>query len=516
MKQILTKSYPKENADRYDKVYKTLKEVLTDEDIKKLVNQIDNIEKRILYKTNFHGYFHSQKVLLFAYLIGKRQNLNATEMQIIMDAAVYHDIGRQNEIEDDMHGFYSACMIEKKQDKLLKSNIYKEKTNIEYLKAICDVHSVSDEKMGNIYRNYALENDRLNEKKFTKLANILKDADALDRTRFKRTSNAVLQEKYLRFQYSKQLISLAEKINYYYVLKEIEEVYPRFEEKYGIREGNEIEETCLHGVGTDFFKLDSILDNGILSAYAQLKENIKSPRNFYGSNKELWISVVDGKMISRNGKAYNKYIKNNISLFCFVPRLKCEGDYLGNQADVNNKKEYDDEKYAFERIGLDQIYALIVPNNIKKEKVKNLKYLNCATKYDIIIDKIRYYKEKMKEDGFTKLDESRIALLLEKFYNVMYNFEVQDERKQQNTLQNYLDALDMIKYKINEEIQEWFNDYYTFVLEKSEPTVEDAIKYTLSKHTNLELQYLDDETLKETVIKINNKQNDLALTLDKC
>lgn len=506
MKQILTQNYLKKNKSICKKIYNQLEEKLTKEDIEKLVKEIDEIEKRYLYKTNFHGYFHSQKVLLFAYLIGKNENLTEDEMQIIMSAAVYHDIGRQNEAEDEMHGYYSACLIEQKQNQLLKSEIYKDKLNVEYLKAICDAHSVSDEKLNNIYENYKYENENFDKNKFIKLASILKDADALDRTRFKKTSNAVLQEKYLRFPYSKTLIKLAEEINYYYVVKEIEEVYPKFEEKYGIKEGKEFKEACLHGVGTDFFKLDSILDNGILSAYAQLKENIKSPRNFYGSNKELWISVVDANMISENGKAFNKYIKDSISLFCFVPKLKYEGDYLGNQADVNNKKEYNDEKYAFERIRLDQIYAVIIPNNIKNKKVKELKYLNCASKFDILIDVIRYYKEKMKEDGFNNLDETKIGLLLEEFYNNMYNYEMQDEATQKKTLTNYLNSLDMIKDKLNEEIQIWFNNYYTYLLEKPEPTVNDVINYIISKHKNIEAEYLNDETLKETVIHINSKQ----------
>ena len=506
MKQILTQNYLKKNKSICKKIYNQLEEKLTKEDIEKLVKEIDEIEKRYLYKTNFHGYFHSQKVLLFAYLIGKNENLTEDEMQIIMSAAVYHDIGRQNEAEDEMHGYYSACLIEQKQNQLLKSEIYKDKLNVEYLKAICDAHSVSDEKLNNIYENYKYENENFDKNKFIKLASILKDADALDRTRFKKTSNAVLQEKYLRFPYSKTLIKLAEEINYYYVVKEIEEVYPKFEEKYGIKEGKEFKEACLHGVGTDFFKLDSILDNGILSAYAQIKENIKSPRNFYGSNKELWISVVDANMISENGKAFNKYIKDSISLFCFVPKLKYEGDYLGNQADVNNKKEYNDEKYAFERIRLDQIYAVIIPNNIKNKKVKELKYLNCASKFDILIDVIRYYKEKMKEDGFNNLDETKIGLLLEEFYNNMYNYEMQDEATQKQTLTNYLNSLDMIKDKLNEEIQIWFNNYYTYLLEKPEPTVNDVINYIISKHKNIEAEYLNDETLKETVIHINSKQ----------
>ena len=506
MKQILAQDYLKKNENICKKIYDQLEQKLTKQDMEIITNEIENIEKRYLYKTNFHGYFHSQKVLLFAYLIGKNQNLKEDEMQIIMTAAVYHDIGRENESEDEMHGYSSAQKIEQYKKQLLKSEIYNDKLNVEYVKAICDAHSLSDQKLNNIYENYKYENENFDKEKFTKLANILKDADALDRTRFKKTSSAVLQEKYLRFPYSKTLIKLAEEINYYYVVKEIEEVYPKFEEKYGIKEGRESKEACLHGVGTDFFKLDSILDNGILSAYAQLKENIKSPRNFYGSNKELWISVVDANMISENGKAFNKYIKDNISLFCFVPKLKKEEEQFGNQADVHNKKEYNDEKYAFERIRLDQIYAIIIPNNIKNKKIKELRYLNCASKFDILIDVIRYYKEKMKQDGFTNLDETKIGLLLEEFYNNMYNYEMQDEKTQKQTLTNYLNSLDMIKDKLNDEIQIWFNNYYTFILEKQEPTVNDVVNHILSKHKNIETQYINDQSLNETVIKIETKQ----------
>ena len=499
MEQLLTQDYLKKNKNICEKIHKKIEKELTQEDKNKLVKEIENIQRRYLYKTNFHGYYHSQKVLLFAYLIGKHENLTEDEMQIIMTAAVYHDIGRQNEVEDEMHGYYSACLIEQKHNQLLNHEIYKDKLNIEYVKAICDAHSLPDEKQDIINENF-------DKTKFEKLASILKDADALDRTRFKKTSNAVLQEKYLRFPYSKTLVKLAEEINYYYVVKEIEEVYPKFEEKYGVQEGKEIKEACLHGIGTDFFKLDSILDNGILSAYAQLKENIKSPRNFYGSNKELWISVVDANMISENGEAFNKYIKNNISLFCFVPKLKYEGDYIGNQADVNNKKEYSDEKYAFERIKLDQIYAIIIPNNIRYKKIVQLKYLNCASKFDILIDVIRYYKEKIKEYGYNNIDETNVGLLLEEFYNIMYNFEMQDEATQKKTLMNYLNSLDMIKEKLNEEIQIWFNNYYAFLLGKQDPTVNDVINYIISKHKNIETEPINDESLRETVIHITTKQ----------
>ena len=46
--------------------------------------------------------------------------------------------------------------------------------------------------------NYDFENELL--ERYNKLAVILKDADALDRTRFMKTSKAALQKKYLRLE----------------------------------------------------------------------------------------------------------------------------------------------------------------------------------------------------------------------------------------------------------------------------------------------------------------------------
>lgn len=66
---------------------------------------VKNINKGKLYNSMFHGLHHSQKVLLFAYLIGLQENLDEVDMQIIVDAAVYHDIGRTDDSNDSFHGF---------------------------------------------------------------------------------------------------------------------------------------------------------------------------------------------------------------------------------------------------------------------------------------------------------------------------------------------------------------------------------------------------------------------------
>lgn len=80
-----------------------------------------------------------------------------------------------------------------------------------------------------------------------KLATILKDADALDRTRFMKTSKATLKENFIISDYSKTLIPLACEINSYYRLRICEINYQRLQNTVG-----EEEIECSHGIGFDF------------------------------------------------------------------------------------------------------------------------------------------------------------------------------------------------------------------------------------------------------------------------
>ena len=102
-----------------------------------VIKILDNIKPEYLYKSDFHGLYHSQKVCFFAYLIGKHENLSETEMKILLDAAIYHDMGRENDNEDNLHGYISARLI----DQVVK---YDNPTDMYYLKAIVDAHSKPD------------------------------------------------------------------------------------------------------------------------------------------------------------------------------------------------------------------------------------------------------------------------------------------------------------------------------------------------------------------------------------
>ena len=187
------------------------------EEFLKILNDID---KKQLYNSPIHGLYHSEKVLLFSYLIGKYYNFNEQDMRIICDAAKYHDIGRVGDDENKFHGNKSSENI----DSVIK---YDDEYELALLKAIMNEHSRPDNEADRSFDdyfwsfededpNYSEEKIKEYKKRYNYLYKVLKDADALDRFRLIGTC-AALDEDYLRLDYSKELISMAEEINDKYI-----------------------------------------------------------------------------------------------------------------------------------------------------------------------------------------------------------------------------------------------------------------------------------------------------------
>jgi len=128
---------------------------------------------------NDHSLIHSAKVCLFVVLLGRKLNLTEEEQLSLMVAAIFHDIGRVNNSNDNSHGDKS---IEK----------------------IKEYGFVFTEKVNKIISLYC-KGDR---KTKDTLIKIFKDADALDRVR---TND--LDINLLRFNETKTLIETAKEIH---------------------------------------------------------------------------------------------------------------------------------------------------------------------------------------------------------------------------------------------------------------------------------------------------------------
>lgn len=193
----------------------------------RIYNAIRDIQQKELYPTENknHNIGHIERVILFTELIGEKELTNNDILdnhllELAIECAKYHDCGRENDKKDKNHGMKSAqiasILLDSKYNEIDKKMIstaieYHELEDDEYrFKKICEKYEL-DEK----YREQAL-----------KIANILKDADALDRTRFTK-SKATLDEDKLRTPTSKILVDIAKQINKRY--KEIDrEMYKKF------------------------------------------------------------------------------------------------------------------------------------------------------------------------------------------------------------------------------------------------------------------------------------------------
>ena len=446
------------------------------ENREKLIDIIKGIKEKYLYHSLFHGLHHSEKVLLFAYMLGINYDLSKIDMQILIDAAIYHDIGRFDETEDAFHGLNSARKIEKVVD----SEIYQDEQNLAILKAICDGHSRNDKYINLVADDYGITEENLN--RYQLLYKILKDADALDRTRFMKTSTAVLNEKFLRFPFSKQLVEFANIINQNYRIKMSDIHYEQ------LKNFNNEHQclTCYHGIGFNFFNLYSILKNGLLSNYAKLKKGIYNKRNFYGANNELWICVT-----TKDGKANKKFIKDFISLQLSVPRLQ-QGEKIKSKALSDglpyDNGYYDDEAFAFYEVPVENIKSINISPKILNTSISELNYLSGSYNLDSLLSIINDYLNNIRMLGYFP-DINNFIEIFSLYKKEVLKYEGLNEYEQRSQQKLFFDTCDKYVEKLNSEVQKWMQQVFEKKFNKKNITVKEIVDDILN---NLNIKYTFD------------------------
>lgn len=136
-----------------------------------------------------HNEQHMLRVLMLTIILSVKYNVKKKYLDTIFTAAMFHDIKRKNEGEDTCHGYDSyqlLCQI---------NPAYKKDT---LLKNLMIYHCMSDQD--------ALRTNYFTKKEEWMLYLILKDADALDRQRFRIDE---LDISFLRLPFSKDLLFAA-------------------------------------------------------------------------------------------------------------------------------------------------------------------------------------------------------------------------------------------------------------------------------------------------------------------
>ncbi len=169
---------------------------------------LENIKREFIYKSECHGITHNERVALFSFYLAEKLGLNDKDLKIALYGAIYHDIGRHNDLTDDYHGLESAKKLHK-----LNLNLTEDEMNC--LKAIVTAHSVDDEEFYEI----AYENKVQDYERCETLFKILKDSDGLDRVRL---GYPVVSPRFIRNREAKEIILAAYELyeNFCYLNKD--------------------------------------------------------------------------------------------------------------------------------------------------------------------------------------------------------------------------------------------------------------------------------------------------------
>lgn len=166
-----------------------------------------------------HKLGHIQKVLLFSQIIAQNEKLEKNYIKILLTSAAFHDCGRIKDRDNGEHGLSSAKIAGKyfrenikNQYEITLNEIGVVQSAIEYHVIVEQIPGQIDElKLKEICYKYNVNIEEFDKVKL--ISAILKDADALDRTRF--ISGSDLNSNFLRTKTAKKqvMIEFAKKIN---------------------------------------------------------------------------------------------------------------------------------------------------------------------------------------------------------------------------------------------------------------------------------------------------------------
>ncbi len=211
---FLNKNLQKENNQLNMKVN------MNDSAFQKIFDKISNED---LYKKEFflssfqHNIYHIQRVMFFSQIIAQNEGISEKDLKLLLLASALHDAGKTRDRKDCEHGKNSAEIaktylrkninsISEEDIKIIQIAIeyhtVKEKINFTELVKLCEKYNVV---MSNFER-------------IKMISLILKDADALDRTRFDKENSINIELLRTKTAQNKLLIDLAKRVNQEFAL----------------------------------------------------------------------------------------------------------------------------------------------------------------------------------------------------------------------------------------------------------------------------------------------------------
>lgn len=243
-------------VNQFENSDSTLTQIFSEIDCDFLSKQIDDIMTNKLYLNadKNHGIEHIERVMFLSQLLGRQElkldngSIDEHAISLLTECAKYHDCGRKSDYYDNRHGLESA----KKMEPYLFQKGFS-KNDIKLMQVVVEYHADIDDdfRFEKICDKYEIERNQRDYVK--KIANILKDSDALDRVRFL-NSDSKLNKQMLRFDFSKELIP---------IIKELYESYKSYDKQQFelscryIQEQKVLKSTLAQNDSNEYFELSN-------------------------------------------------------------------------------------------------------------------------------------------------------------------------------------------------------------------------------------------------------------------
>lgn len=199
------------------------------QEFEKILRNINNTG--FYSKNRFHSMEHISKVVMFAWLLGKNEELTEKGLKLLVISAAFHDCGRNGNDGENKHAEAGAMLAGEYFTKAITNPFNINKEELPILQVVIHYHEHKEQELGKIDRDEILQlvkrynapEDKLNE--IEKLCILLKDADALDRERF--ATYGKLDPNYLRSKTAKlpEMLKYAKEINQIFAKEILKKIY---------------------------------------------------------------------------------------------------------------------------------------------------------------------------------------------------------------------------------------------------------------------------------------------------
>ena len=357
-----------------------------------------------------HGQRHAGNVVLFSGLIGQQLGLNERGMNLLLISAKYHDCGR----DKDGNYEHARQSAEQATSKLLETMSHEE---IAIIKTIIEFHEIDRtiENVDEIFTNIATANgiQESQIQDIRAIAEILKDADALDRTRFEK-QGARTNVDFLHYPQAKQLLKYSAQLAETQAIADLQhfmtddEIHMQLEQdtpqnalkyirnrlnqkiKHSLEPMYEIDLDAspyfIHGMGYNLPKFLSIVETGILTQQDADKQSVEQDRLAH-SSEYTTISAFDGT-VDPNSKVYRAWGVDGI---VFVVDKNLHGKELLDKKRFHEKytesdrDKFDEFQLQTESVHPSAIVGVMIPERRKDIELSQLPSASIG-------EKIRYLR----------------------------------------------------------------------------------------------------------------------------